>query len=148
MAVTVNFFNRFYNKLATKAIDLDNDDLKIILMGTGYTFDKDAHHGYSDVSANELAGSPDYGYDAGGQSLTGTTVTEDDTNDRTRFTCDDPEWTASGGSIGPAKSAIIYDNTEAGDSLICCIDFGGNVTVPDGSSLLLQDIVIDLKQGT
>lgn len=148
MAVTVSFFNRAFTNFATAVVNLDTDDLKIILMGTGYTFNKDTQHLYADISADELPGSPAYGYTQKAEQLTGTTITEDDAGDQATFTCDDPEWTASGGAIGATKGAIILSDTAADDPLIAYIDFGGNITVPDGSSLLLQDIVFNMKQGT
>lgn len=40
-------------------------------------------------------------------------------------------WTASGGSIGPTPSAILFDDSDATTPkvIIGCIDFGGNQTV-------------------
>ena len=44
--------NKIKYLLATKAIDFLNDSFKIILMASGFVFDKDTHHGYADVSAS------------------------------------------------------------------------------------------------
>ena len=76
--------NRIKYLLATGAIDFSSDEFKIILMESGFIFDKDTDHQYSDVSGNELPGIN--GYTAGGQVLAGAAVTEDDVDDRTEVT--------------------------------------------------------------
>ena len=131
MASTVA--NKIKYALATKQIDFANDIFTIILMKSGFTFNKDTHHGYADVSASELG--TGYGYTAGGQSLTGVAVTENDTTDKTEITWNNSSWTATGGSIGPAAGAIIFDNTPTtpqADPILGYIDFGEDQTEPSG----------------
>lgn len=135
--------NKIKYLLATKAIDFANDTFKIILMQTGFTFDKDTHHGYADVSANELA--TGNGYTAGGATLSGVAVTEDDTDDRTEITWNNATWTASGGSIGPSPGAIIYDDTvttPTADPVVGYIDFGGDQTEADGGTATIANIEV------
>ncbi len=125
--------NKARYALATKQIDFANDTFKVILMDTGFTFNADTHHGYADVSASEL--STGNGYTAGGATLAGVAVTENDTTDRTEITWNNVTWTASGGTIGPSPGAIIYDDTPTtpqADPLIGYIDFGSEQTEPDG----------------
>jgi len=138
MAVTKTFSNHFKYMLADKQIDLSADTIKVILMNTTFSFDQDADATYSDVSADEL--STGNGYTAGGATLTSLSLSEDDTDDRAEMTCDDVQWDASGGSIGATGAAIIYDDTTADDTVILCIDFGTDYTIPDGSSFALKDI--------
>jgi len=131
MASTVA--NKIKYALDTKQIDFVNDIFTIILMKSGFTFNKDTHHGYADVSASELG--TGYGYTAGGQSLTGVAVTENDTTDKTEITWNNSSWTATGGSIGPAAGAIIFDNTPTtpqADPILGYIDFGEDQTEPSG----------------
>lgn len=123
--------------LATKAIDFDNDTFKIILMQSGFTFDQDAHEEYADVSGSELATAN--GYTAGGETLAGVSVTEDDVDDRCEITWNNVTWTAAGGSIGPSPGAIIYDDTVAGDPIVGYIDFGGDQTQLDGGTATIVD---------
>lgn len=120
-------------ELLKGSIDIDNDSMKMILMQTAFSFDKDADATYSDVSASELATAN--GYTAGGQVLTTPLVTEDDTNDRADFTYDNVTWTASGGDI-VASGAIIFDDTTGDDTIIGYIDFGGDKTASDGGGTL------------
>lgn len=130
--------NRIKYQLATKLIDFANDSFKIILMQSGFTFNKDTHHGYADVSASELA--TGNGYTANTKVLAGVAVTEDDTNDRCSVTWSNATWTAAGGSIGPTPGAIIFDDTAAGDPIVGYIDFGGDQTQADGGVATISGI--------
>ena len=42
------------------------------------------------------------------------------------------------------QSAIIYDDDSADDTVVGCIDFGTDYTIPDGSSLQIQAPVISI----
>jgi len=135
--------NKLKYALATKQIDFANDTFKIILMADGFTFNKDTHHGYADVSASELGNGN--GYTTGGNTLAGVAVTEDDTDDRTEVTWSNTSWTASGGSIGPTPGAIIYDDTPTSpqaDPIVGYIDFGGNQTQADGGTATISNIEV------
>lgn len=140
MASTLS--NHFKYQLAKKQIDMDADTFKLILMATGFAFNKDSHATLADVSANELANG--YGYTTGGVSLANSTVTEDDSTDKATTTFDNVTFTASGGSIGPTPGAIIYDDTTGDDTVVGFIDFTTERTVTTGNNLLIQNIKVDL----
>jgi len=132
--------NKIRYALATKQIDFATDSFKIILMGTGFTFDKDTHHGYADVSASELA--TGNGYTQNTKLLAGVVVTENDTTDLAEITWDNVVWTASGGSIGPTPGAIIFDDTPTtpqADPIVGYIDFGGEQTQADGGAATIAN---------
>lgn len=138
--------NKLKYLLASKIIDFANDSFKIILMGTGFTFDKDSHHGYADVSASEL--STGNGYTADTKTLAGVAVTEDDTDDRCEITWSNVTWTASGGAIGPSPGAIIYDDTvttPTDDPIVGYIDFGGDQTQADGGTATISNIEVRIS---
>lgn len=42
--------------------------------------------------------------------------------------------TASGGTIGPFRYAVFYDDTVAGDPLLSYFDYGSSVTMNDGET--------------
>lgn len=126
--------------LATGAVDFANDTFKIILMESGFTFDIDTHEEYADVSGNELP--TGNGYTAGGETLAGIAVTEDDVDDRCEVTWDNVSWTAAGGPIGPTCGAIIVDDTLANDPVVGFIDFGADYTQPDGGVATLSNIEV------
>lgn len=138
--------NKLKYLLAKKVIDFSSDTFKIILMASGFTFDIDTHHGYADVSASELAAGN--GYTQNTATLSGVTVTEDDTNDRCSVTWDNATWTASGGSIGPTPGAIIFDDTvttPTADPIIGYIDFGGEQTQVDGGTATIANIELRIS---
>lgn len=135
--------NKIKYALATKQIDFANDTFKIILMATGFTFNKDTHHGYADVSGSELANGN--GYSTGGNTLAGVAVTEDDVDDRTEVTWSNTSWSASGGSIGPSPGAIIYDDTPTSpqaDPIVGYIDFDGEQTQADGGVATIANVEV------
>jgi len=140
MAVVCTLSNHYKYQKAKKLIDLSSDSLKIILMNTTFAFDKDADATLADVTSDQLA--TNYGYTQNNKELANVVLTEDDANDRAIMTCDDPSWTANGGSIGPTGSAIIIDDDTADDTVVGCIDFGTDYTVPDGYSFPIKDIEI------
>lgn len=138
--------NKLKYLLASKIIDFANDSFKIILMDTGFTFDKDSHHGYADVSASEL--STGNGYTANTKTLAGVAVTEDDTDDRCEITWSNVTWTASGGAIGPSPGAIIFDDTvttPTDDPIVGYIDFGGDQTQADGGTATISNIEVRIS---
>jgi len=140
MAVTLTLSNHYKYQLMKKTIDLSADTLKIILMNDSFAFDKDAHATLSDVTSDQL--STANGYTQDDKTLANLSLSEDDTNDQGKMTCDDVSWTASGGSIGPTGAAIIYDDTTGDDTVIGCIDFGTDYTISDGSNFEIQNIEI------
>lgn len=135
--------NKIKYLLSTKVIDFANDVFKIILMQSGFTFNKDDHHGYSDLSASELATAN--GYTVGGNTLAGVAVTENDVDDRTEVSWNNTTWTASGGAIGPSPGAIIYDDTvttPTADPIVGYIDFAGDQTQADGGVATISNIEV------
>jgi len=135
--------NKIKYLLATGAIDFSSDSFKIILMQSGFTFNKDTHHQYSDVSASELG--TGNGYTQNTKTLAGVSVTEDDTDDRTEVTWSNVTWTASGGAIGPTPGAIIFDDTHADDAIVGYIDFGGDQTQADGGVATISGIELRIS---
>jgi len=122
-----------------------SDTFKIILMASGFTFNKDTHQDYADVSASEVANGN--GYTTGGATLEGVAVTVSITLDNAILSWSNTEWTASGGSI-VASGAIIYDDSttivadDYADAILSYIDFSGDVTVVDGQILKITNINI------
>jgi len=142
MPVVTTVPNHYKYLLKTKAIDEANDVFKIILMNTTFAFNKDSHALLADVTADQLA--TGYGYTQDSKTLSGVTLTENDTDDLASTVWSDVTWTASGGAIGPTGAAIIYDDTVANDPIVMCIDFGADFTTPDGISFQIQAPEIDV----
>lgn len=101
MAVTAKVYPQIQQKLATKAVNLSTDSLKVILFQT-YTFSA-GHSTMSDVMAagTEATGS---GYTTGGQALSGVSLTT--SGQVTTLTCGSPTWPSS---TITAAAAVFYD---------------------------------------
>ena len=142
MAFVATVPNHYKYLLKTKQIDESSDTYKIILMNTTFTFDKDAHAELADVTADQLATA--FGYTQDSKILTGVSVIENDTTDKAETRWASVSWTASGGSIGPTGAAIIYNDSVTGDPIACCVDFGIDKTIEDGSGLLIETPGLDI----
>ena len=137
--------NKFRYLLSQKVLDFSNDTFKIILMQSGFTFSKSAHAGYADVSSSELA--TGNGYTAGGATLSGVSVVQNDTANKCNITWNSATWTASSGDIGPAAGAIIYDDTvttPTADPIIEYIEFDTDQTEPDGGVATVANPAVNL----
>lgn len=140
---------RFRKVLAYGDADMSGDSFKAILMDTGFSFDPDTDHSYSDVSADELGDGNGYTQDT--KTLSGVTLTESTANDRLEVTWSDVTWTASGGAIGPTPGMIIYDDTittaggaTTADPVVGYIDFGSEITQADGGTLTIKNLQLDI----
>jgi len=69
------------------------------------------------------------GYTAGGASLSG--VSSSQSTGTYYFICSDIAWTASGGSIGPFRTAVFYNDTATNDEILGYIDYGIGLTLAD-----------------
>ncbi len=118
MADTV--YNSFKAKIMDGSIDLDNDTIKVALLGTGYTPNADTQVFWDDVSASEISGT---GYTAGGATLGGATVTTDTGDNEGVFDGSNVTWSTA---TITAQYAVIYKDTGTASTspLICCFDFG------------------------
>ena len=118
--------------LVNNLINLNTHTFKIILMSSAYT-PSSAHALLADIT-NQL--STGFGYTSGGQALTSVTLNR--VGGVTTFDAADVVWTASGGDIGPARYAAIYDDTAAGDPLMFLIDFGVDKTALNGANFNIR----------
>lgn len=78
------------------------------------------------------------GYTTGGSDITYNSTR---TTDTVTATATDVTWTASGGNLGASTTGryvSIYDDTSAGDNLLCSYDYGATFTVATGESFTLD----------
>ena len=71
------------------------------------------------------------GYVAGG---TATTIALSETGGTSTVTGTEVVFTASGGSIGPFRYVVLYNDTAASDNLVAWWDYGTAVTLADGET--------------
>ena len=141
MAIVVTLSNHFKYQKNVGNIDFTvsgGDVFKIILMNTTFSFDKDAHATLADVTSNQIAGNG--GYVQNDKTLSGISISENDTDDRFDATWDDPSWTATDGTFPTTGAAIVYDDTTSDDTVMGCIDFGADHATADGGTLKIEDI--------
>ncbi len=128
--------NKVRALLLNGGIDLDTNTLKVILVGTSYTPDKD--HNFVDSitggTSKELSGT---GYTggfngSGRKTLASVAVTQDDTNDKAYLDAADVTWTAiNAGTV--AYAVVIKEVTSDADSpIIAVVTISPNVVTNGG----------------
>jgi hypothetical protein len=132
--------NRFKYELLNGGVTGASDVFKIILMQSGFTFNRVSHNTYADVSASELSTAS--GYTIGGLTLANVAISQNDTSNKGQMTWDNASWTAAGGNV-TARGAIIFDDTHASDIVVGYIDFGSDQTTLDGGVFTIADIEVD-----
>lgn len=124
-----NKFNDFVEQLGLKAHNLDTDTLKVYLSNTAPVATNTVKADIAEISAGN-------GYTAGGADATGV-YTESPAGTGS-LSGTDIVWTASGGSIGPFRYAILYNDTHASDALIGWWDYGSSITLLDGETFTVD----------
>lgn len=124
--------NTFIAKSLAGDIDFDTDTFKIALYTNDATLNASTP---AYTTTNEVVGT---GYVAGGNTLTGATVTQDDDADVVYVTFDSPTtWTGT----FSVRGALIYDSSSSNYS-ICVLDFGEVKTITS------QTLTVTLPENT
>lgn len=130
---TFNKFEAFTEHLAEKVHDLNADTLKVYLTDNAPSAAADAVKADLVESVSNGAG-----YTGGGHDTQNATSR---TGGTTSITGTDITITASGGTIGPFRYAVLYNDTPAAgvvDPLIGWWDYGSSITLADGESLTID----------
>jgi len=120
---TYNKFEGFVGYLGLAAVNCNTDTFNVYLTNNAPSASGD------DVLADLAGISEENGYAAAD-----ATNTYSETSGTGTCACTDVTWTASGGSFGPGRYVVMYDDTHANDILICWWDYGSSVTVNDGET--------------
>jgi hypothetical protein len=90
------------------------------------------------VFANITEISAGNGYAAGGVALDGVTLSE--ASGTAKVVITDEVITASGGSIGPFRYVVIYNDTPTSpaDPLVCYYDYGSSITLANGETFTID----------
>lgn len=120
-------FNAFVEDLAEKVHNLGADTIKVYLTNT-------APDAAADVVKADLAEiGAGNGYTAGGNTAAGSSSAQ--SGGTYKLVLSDPAtWTASGGTIGPFRYAVAYNDTTADDRLIGAWDYGSSITLQIGET--------------
>ena len=127
-------FDQFVEDLAKKVHNLNSDTLKVMLTNT-------APSAANTVLANITEITPGNGYSAGGSAA--TFVSGAQSSGTYKLVLNDVTFTASGGSIGPFRYVVLYNDTPTSpaDPLIAWWDYGTSITLTNGNSF-----TVDLDQ--
>ncbi len=126
---TFNKFNSFVEALAEKVHNLGSDTLKVALTNT-------APVATDTVFANITEIANGNGYTTGGASA--AQVSSAQTSGTYKLVLTDVTWTASGGSIGPFRYAVLYNDTATNNELIGYYDYGTSITITSGNSFTID----------
>lgn len=131
--------------LADRTIDMVNDTLKLILVTSAYTPDKD--HDFASDLTGELSGTGYVGgFNGSGRKTIGSKAWSTDTaNDRVEFTFGAVTW--SGINAGNPKYAILVKEitNDAATRLVAYLDLGTVVT-NGGDIVITPDAVLGALQ--
>ena len=124
-------FYQFVEDLAKKVHNLNSDTLKVMLTNT-------APVATNTVLANITEITPGNGYSAGGSAA--TFVSGAQSSGTYKLVLNDVTFTASGGSIGPFRYAVLYNDTPTSpaDPLIAWWDYGTSLTLTNGNSFTVN----------
>jgi hypothetical protein len=125
---TFNKFNSFVEALAEKVHNLGADTLTVALtaaanapVATNTVLANLTQVSYTNCSSRAL-----------------TTSSSSQTSGTYKLVLADLTLTASGGSVGPFRYVVIYNDTAASDELIGWHDYGSDITLASGETLLID----------
>jgi hypothetical protein len=107
-------------------------DMRVILMKPTYTPDIDANLRYADVNAQEIATGG--GYNAGGKSLTGKSVSYDAAANEYNLLAGDLSW--GPGATFQTRYGIVFEFDTTDKFLWALLDFGALQDITNGTFLL------------
>lgn len=119
-------FNSFVEQLAEAGHNLQSHTLKVMLTNTAPEATDAVKGDLTEISAGN-------GYTAGGSQAAVSASAQ--TGGTYKLTLADVTFTATGGSIGPFRYAVLYNDTHASDALIGFWDYGSALTLNSGESL-------------
>ena len=129
MPSAYNKFNCFVQDVTDKVHNLNSDTLNVCLTNTAPVATNAV---YSDISDLSTAN----GYIAGGAAVPSTANSQ--TSGTDSLTGSNVVFTASGGSIGPFRYAVLYNETASGKNLIAWWDYGSSITLVAGETLTVS----------
>ena len=127
--------NSFIEAVHEKKHNLASDTIKCLLTNAAGSASWTQKSDVTEISSGN-------GYTAGGATLSG--ITSSQSSGTYYFICSDISWTASGGSIGPFRTAVFYNDTATNDEILGYIDFGYALTLASGQTFT---IYIDAANG-
>lgn len=129
---TFNIFHASTEQKWKAGFDLSSHTLKTCLTNTAPVATNSVFGDLTEISAGN-------GYTAGGATTTISSATQ--TTGTFKLVVSPVVFTASGGSIGPFRYAVLYDSTPTSPytkPLVGWLDYGSAVTLASGESFTVQ----------
>ena len=128
---TFNKFQDFVEQVLKGKHDFSTHTLKFLLTNSAPSASNTVKGDLTEITAAN-------GYTAGG--MTADSVTLSETGGTAKLTIADEVLTASGGSIGPFRYVVLYNDTPSSpaDPLIGWWDYGSSITLADGESFTID----------
>jgi hypothetical protein len=125
-----NKFQVFTKDLVEGKHNFASNTFKIMLTNTAPSATNAVKADITEISAGS-------GYTAGG---TTTTITSSTTSGVAKVTGTDVVFTAAGGSIGPLRYAVLYNDTQTSPAkpLVAWWDYGSSITLNDTETLTVD----------
>lgn len=117
---TFQKFNSFPEALAEKTHNLGADTIKVMLSNTAPSASNAVKADITEISAGN-------GYAAGGTAATISSSAQ--TSGTYKLVLADVVFTAAGGSIGPFRYVVLYNDTAASKQLIGWYDYGSAISL-------------------
>jgi len=126
---TFSKFNSFVEALSEKVHNLGSDTLKLMLTNSAPIASNTVKANLTEISAGN-------GYTAGGTAVTISSSSQ--TSGLYKLVGSDVTITASGGSIGPFRYVVLYNDTASNDELIGWWDYGASITLLTGETITID----------
>ena len=123
---TLNKFNAFTENLAEKVHNLGSDQLKVALTNVAPVATNSVLADLTEITYTNCS------------SRNITTVSSTQTSGTYKLVLQDLELSASGGTVGPFRYVVVYNDTAASDNLIGWADYASSVTLNDGEKFTLD----------
>lgn len=123
---TPTFFNSFKEALSEKVHNLGSDQLKIALTNSAPSTSNTVLSNITEISYTNLS------------TRNVTTISSAQTAGTYKLDLTDLVLTSTGGSTGPFRYIVLYNDTAASDELIYFLDYGSSITLAAGESLTIN----------
>lgn len=124
-----NKFESFVEAVAEKVHNLGADTLKVMLTNSAPVATNTVKANITEITAQN-------GYSAGGTAAAISSSAQ--TSGTYKLVLADVVFTASGGSFGPFRYAVLYNDTATNDELIGWWDYASNVTTTVGNTFTVD----------
>lgn len=131
-----NKFNSFAEAVFEGAHNFASDTFKIMLTNTAPIASNSVLADLTEITAEN-------GYTAGGTAVTVSTSSQT-SGTYTAVLSGDVVFTASGGTFGPARYAVIYNDSATNDELVGWWDYGSSFTPSDPETFTIASDGVSL----